>query len=87
MLSGSDRATESRFREHGPWGRAASTPFLSAARLDARFEQGGITTAEAIQWFSVPLKEIDRAIELLQAETIESYEYDPDARTIRLRGA
>lgn len=61
--------------------------FFSAARLDAWFEQGGITTAEATEWFSVPLREIDRAIELLQAETIDSYEYDPDSRTIRLRGA
>ncbi len=61
--------------------------FFAAARLDAWFEQGGVTTAEATEWFSVPITEIDKAIELLQSETIESYEYDRDTRSIRLRGA
>ena len=59
--------------------------FFAAARVDAWFEHGGVTTAEANEWFSVPLEEIDRAIGLLQAETIESYEYDADLRAIRLR--
>ena len=58
---------------------------FGAARVDAWFEQGGVTTAEMNEWFSVPLGEIDRAIELLQAETIENYEYDAAARVIRLR--
>lgn len=59
--------------------------FFAAARLDAWFEQNGVTTAEANEWFSVPLQEINTAIELLQAETIENYEYDPELRAIRLR--
>jgi hypothetical protein len=59
--------------------------FFSAARMDAWFERGGITTAEVTEWFSVPLEVIDKAIELLQAETIESYEYDPHEKRIRLR--
>lgn len=59
--------------------------FFGAVRLDAWFEQGGVATAEINEWFSVPLEEIDKAIDLLQAETIENYEYDPDERAIRLR--
>jgi hypothetical protein len=59
--------------------------FFGAARVDAWFEQGGATSAEANEWFSVPVDAIDKAIELLQAEAIESYEYDPEMRSIRLR--
>jgi hypothetical protein len=59
--------------------------FFSAALVDAWFEQGGVTTAEMNEWFSVPLEEIDKAIELLQAETIGTYEYDVEAGEIRLR--
>jgi len=34
---------------------------------------------------SVPLEVIDEAINPLQAESIESYEYDPESRAIQLR--
>lgn len=61
--------------------------FFGAARVDAWFEQGGVTTAEMHEWFSVPLDEINRSIELLQAESIGNYEYAPDIRAIRLRTA
>jgi hypothetical protein len=59
--------------------------FFGAARVEAWFEQRGVTTAEINEWFSVPLEQVDKAIELLQAESIENYEYDVDARAITLR--
>jgi hypothetical protein len=61
--------------------------FFALARIDAWFEHEGVSTAEAREWFSVPLNVIDEAIELLQAESIENYEYDPESRAIQLRGA
>ncbi len=61
--------------------------FFALARIDAWFEHEGVSTAEVREWFSIPLEMIDEAIDLLQAESIESYEYDPDSRTIELRGA
>jgi hypothetical protein len=61
--------------------------FFALARIDAWFEQEGVSTAEVREWFSVPLNVIDEAIDLLQAESIESYEYDPGSRAIQLRGA
>lgn len=61
--------------------------FFALARIDAWFEHDGVSTAEVREWFSVPLNMINEAIDLLQAESIESYEYDPESRTIQLRGA
>ena len=61
--------------------------FFALARIDAWFEHEGVSTAEVREWFSVPLDVIDEAIDLLQAESIESYEYDPESRAIQLRGA
>ncbi len=61
--------------------------FFALARIDAWFEHEGVATAEVREWFSVPLAVIDEAINLLQAESIENYEYDPESRTIQLRGA
>jgi hypothetical protein len=61
--------------------------FFALARIDAWFENEGVSTAEVREWFSVPLDVIDKAINLLQAESIGSYEYDPESRTIQLRGA
>lgn len=61
--------------------------FFAVARIDAWFEHEGVSTAEVREWFSVPLDVIDEAIQLLQAGSIESYEYDPESRAIRLRGA
>jgi len=59
--------------------------FFAAARLDVTYERNGQTVTTADEWFSVPLPVIDEAISLLNAETITSYEYDPNSRTIRLR--
>ena len=61
--------------------------FFALARIDAWFEHEGVTTADVREWFSVPLKVIDEAIDLLQAESIESYEYDPESRAIQLCGS
>jgi hypothetical protein len=58
--------------------------FFSSARLDIWFERNQ-TVVEAKEWFEVPLSAIDEAIELINAETIASYEYDSGEREIRLR--
>lgn len=60
--------------------------FFALARIDAWFEHQGVSTTEVREWFSIPLDVIDEAIDLLQAESIESYEYDPESRAIQLRG-
>jgi len=54
-------------------------------RLDVGFERDGQTTAEAREWFSVPLEVIDEAIQMIEAETITNYEYDSDEQLLRLR--
>jgi len=59
--------------------------FFASARLDTWFERSNQIVAEANEWFDVPLSEIDEAIALIQSEGIESYEYDPDERRIKLR--
>jgi hypothetical protein len=59
--------------------------FFATARLDTWFERGHQIVAEANEWFDVPLSAIEEAIELIQSEGIQSYEYDPDERRIRLR--
>lgn len=61
--------------------------FFALARIDAWFEHDGVSTAEVREWFSVPLDVSDEAINLLQAESIESYEYDPESRAIQLCGS
>ena len=50
-----------------------------------RLEQNHQIVAEANEWFDVPLSAIDEAIALIQSEGIQSYEYDPDERRIKLR--
>lgn len=59
--------------------------FFASARLDTWFEQNHQIVAAANEWFDVPLPAIDEAIALIQSEAIQSYEYDPDERRIRLR--
>jgi hypothetical protein len=59
--------------------------FFASARLDTWFEQNHQIVAEANEWFDVPLPAIDEAIALIQSEGIQSYEYDPDKRSIKLR--
>jgi hypothetical protein len=59
--------------------------FFASARLDAWFEQSHQIVAEANEWFDVPLSAIDEAIALIQSEGIQSYEYDPDKRGVKLR--
>lgn len=59
--------------------------FFSAVRLDAWFERDGVTTAEIREWFSVPVDAIDEAIDLIQAESIQNYEYDPETKSAKLR--
>lgn len=59
--------------------------FFASARLDTWFEQNHQIIAEANEWFDVPLSAIDEAIALIQSEGIQSYEYDPDERRIKLR--
>jgi Meiotically up-regulated gene 113 len=59
--------------------------FFAAARIDAWFERDGLPVADAREWFSVPLEAIEEAINLIQSEGIQNYEYDPDERRIKLR--
>ncbi len=59
--------------------------FFASARLDTWFEQNHQIITEANEWFDVPLSAIDEAIALIQSEGIQSYEYDPDERRIKLR--
>lgn len=59
--------------------------FFASARLDTWFEQNNRVVAEAREWFDVPLPAIDEAIALIQSDGIQSYEYDPDERRIKLR--
>lgn len=58
--------------------------FFASARLDTWFEQNHQIVAEAHEWFDVPLSAINEAIALIQSEGIQSYEYDPDERRIKL---
>ena len=59
--------------------------FFASARLDAWFERDGVTEAEVKEWFSVPLAVIEEAVDLIEAESIQSYQYDAEARQIVLR--
>lgn len=59
--------------------------FFADARLDIWFERDGLTTAEVGEWFSVPLPAIEEAVSLIEAESIQNYQYDPDTRRIVLR--
>lgn len=56
--------------------------FFAVARIDAWFEHESVPTAEVREWFSFPPAVIDEAIDVLQAESIESYEYDQELRAI-----
>ncbi|AYF96918.1 GIY-YIG nuclease family protein [Protaetiibacter intestinalis] len=42
---------------------------------------------EPAEWYSVPIGAIDQAIELIASGDIIDYEYDPEARRLRLRGS
>lgn len=59
--------------------------FFAASRLDTWFERDGVVAAEANEWFSVPIDAIEEATQLIEAESIGNYEWDPDSRSIRLR--
>lgn len=59
--------------------------FFAAARIDAWFERDGLPVADAREWFSVPLEVIEEAVELIESDGIQSYEYGPDERRIKLR--
>lgn len=59
--------------------------FFASARLDIWFERQGKVVAAANEWFDVPRGVIDEAVELINAETIGSYEYDRDERAIKLK--
>lgn len=59
--------------------------FFAAARIDAWFERDGLPVADAREWFSVPLEAIDEAVGLIESDGIQSYEYDPRERTLKLR--
>ena len=58
--------------------------FFAAVLLDVWFESHGTTVAEAKEWFDVPLAVIDEAIELISAESITNFRYDPESKSITL---
>lgn len=57
---------------------------FSTVRADVWFERDGEVASEVREWFSVPLPVIDQAVDLISSEAIVNYEYDPDARELRL---
>jgi hypothetical protein len=59
--------------------------FFSAVRLDIWFEREGVTVAEAREWFDVPLRVVDEAVRLIEAETITEFRYDSAERQIVLK--
>lgn len=61
--------------------------FFAAARVDAWFEREGIPVADAQEWFSVPFEVVAEAVELIQSEGVQSYEYDTEERKITLRSS
>lgn len=65
---------------------AALHQFFAAARIHVTYEHEGSVVSEATEWFSVPLKAVDEAIDLINVEALSEYEYDPASRTIRLKG-
>lgn len=59
--------------------------FFASARIDAWFERDGVTVSEVREWFAVPQPVIEEAVDLIEAETIQNYEYDLEAGQIVLR--
>lgn len=59
--------------------------FFAAARIDAWFERDDLPVADVREWFSVPLGAIEEAVDLIQSEGIQNYEYDPDEHRVKLR--
>ena len=57
---------------------------FAASRLDIWFEKEGLTAESATEWFDVPLSAIDEAIELIQAQTISDFEWDPGTGSFAL---
>jgi hypothetical protein len=57
---------------------------FAASRLDIWFEKGQLTGEEATEWFDVPMKAIDEAIDLIDAGTIADFEWDPSSASFRL---
>jgi hypothetical protein len=60
--------------------------FFNHCRLDVWFEHNGIPTAQAREWFSVPVPQIDEAINLINSGAITEYTYDREAGEMRLLG-
>ena len=59
--------------------------FFAASRLDAWFERDGVVANDVREWFSVPLPVIEEAVDLIEAQSIQSYAYDSEQRRIVLR--
>lgn len=57
---------------------------FEASCLDIWFEKDGAIGESATEWFDVPLSAIDQAIEMIQAGTISSFEWDPASGCFRL---
>jgi len=58
--------------------------FFAAGLIDVTYEHKGDVVKTAKEWFSVPLGAIEEAIDLIEANTIASYEYDRATESIRL---
>lgn len=58
---------------------------FAPARIDAWFERDGVTVAETREWFAVPFRTIDEAIQLIESETIVNYMYDQSSGELRLK--
>lgn len=68
--------------------RDASACFTASSRprvLTRGSSATALNVAEANEWFSVPVGAIEEATQLIEAESIENYEWDPDSRSLRLR--
>lgn len=58
---------------------------FAPAQVDAWFERGGRTVAEAHEWFIVPFSIIDEAIALIENDAIVNYAYDPESASLQLK--
>ncbi len=61
--------------------------FFALARIDVSYRHDGEVVSEATEWFSVPRAVIDEAVDLISVEAITDYQYDPEARMIRLKAS
>ena len=66
--------------EYAKFVETAMHQFFSEVRLDAWFEEGPAPR----EWFNVPLRAIEEAVDLIQSGQLANYRYEPSTQTITL---